>query len=261
MWIYLQVIFRLLLVAYTLFSGVLQILIFFPRESTEQKKLRIQRWSQKMLKVFNIDIEANDVPDVAQLKGSLIVVNHISWLDIFILNAIIPGRFIAKQEVRQWPIIGYLADQAGTVFISRQRGDASTQNKIQIVADALGAGDQVTLFPEGTSTEGSGVLPFKASFFQAAIDAKAKIWPVTCFYPNDLGQNNINMAYYGDLSLWQSIVNLAKQSHGKAVLQFHYAIDASDKQRYDLAEQTHQLIDNELRLLLATYSTKSANTP
>jgi 1-acyl-sn-glycerol-3-phosphate acyltransferase len=102
------------------------------------------------------------------------------------------------------------------------------------------------LFPEGTSTNGEQILPFKSSFFQAAIDAEAKIWPVLCFYPAENGGSNEVMAYYGDLSLWQSLKDLAAQKCGTIELSFYAAIDATDKDRRDLADQTYEILSIEL---------------
>ncbi len=237
---------RLSFIVYYLLSGVFQMLVLFRWCTAEQKLARIQRWSQQILRVFKIQVNAHNVPHFSQVKGSMFVCNHVSWLDIFAINAVLPGQFIAKEDVRKWPIIGYLAAQANTVFVSRQRGNGGTQGKVDGVAAALRNGAQITLFPEGTSTNGEQILPFKSSFFQAAIDAEAKIWPVLCFYPAENGGSNEVMAYYGDLSLWQSLKDLAAQKCGTIELSFYAAIDATDKDRRDLADQTYEILSIEL---------------
>ncbi|MGR3807703.1 lysophospholipid acyltransferase family protein [Pasteurella testudinis] len=247
----LVMVWRLTLIAYFLLSGVFQMLVLFRWCTPEQKLARIQRWSQHILNVFNIRVNAHNVPHFSQVKGAMFICNHVSWLDIFAINAVLPGQFIAKEDVRNWPIIGYLAAQANTVFVSRQRGNGSTQGKVDGVAAALRQGAQVTLFPEGTSTNGEQVLPFKSSFFQAAIDAEAKIWPLLCFYPAENGGSNHTMAYYGDVSLVQSLKDLAKQKSAVIELTFYEAIDAAGKDRRDLADKTQEIIAVELAKALA----------
>ena len=127
---------RLSFIVYYLLSGVFQMLVLFRWCTAEQKLARIQRWSQQILRVFKIQVNAHNVPHFSQVKGSMFVCNHVSWLDIFAINAVLPGQFIAKEDVRKWPIIGYLAAQANTVFVSRQRGNGSTQGKVDGVAAA-----------------------------------------------------------------------------------------------------------------------------
>ncbi|MBE2895366.1 1-acyl-sn-glycerol-3-phosphate acyltransferase [Pasteurellaceae bacterium HPA106] len=239
----LTVLYRLFKVFYYLVSGMLQIVIFFPRSTPAQKLARIQRWSQNVLAIFNIRVVAYNLPELCPEKGRLIVANHVSWLDIFALNAVLPGRFIAKEDVRKWPMIGYLAAQAQTVFISRQRGSNTTQGKVQGVAQALRFGEQVTLFPEGTSSDGAQVLGFKSSFFQAAIDANVSICPLLIFYPDHTGTRcNSTMAYYGDISLLQSLKALAKQQSAVVELHFFPALESDDQTRRELADHAqHQL--------------------
>lgn len=248
------VIWRLSLIAYFLLNGVFQMLVLFPWCTREQKLARIQHWSQQILKVFNIQVNAHNVPSLSQVKGSMLISNHVSWLDIFAINSVLPGQFIAKEDVRKWPIIGYLAAKANTVFVSRQRGSGSTQGKVDGVATALRTGAQVTLFPEGTSTNGEQVLPFKSSFFQAPIDAKAKVWPVLCFYPADNGGTNETMAYYGDVSLVRSLRDLAAQKSAVIELTFYEAIDATQQERRDLANHIQEMLSTELAKTLARYN-------
>ena len=101
---------------------------------------------------------------VMAAPGAL-VANHASWLDIFVLNAVTPVIFVAKAEVAGWPGIGQLARAAGTVFIRRDRRDAQAQT--HVLAAKIRHGHRLVVFPEGTSTDSTLVLPFKATLFQA----------------------------------------------------------------------------------------------
>lgn len=237
---------RLFRIFLHLFSGLFQMLIMFPRETKEQHTKRIQNWSKKILDIFNIELIVHNVPEISQTKNSLFISNHISWLDIFALNSVLPGRFVAKAEVRKWPIIGYLAATAGTVFIERRR-TSNTQDRVNDVTEALKAGAQITLFPEGTTSNGEELLPFKNSFLQTAIDAESKIWPILCRYPNKDNSTNQAMAYYGDISLWQSLQMVAKEQEGRVELTFYPSIDATGEDRRELGYKLYDLLDAEMK--------------
>ena len=123
-----------------------------------------------------------------------------SWLDIFVINAAYPAAFISKAEVRDWPLIGWLAAKNETVFLRRgSRGHARIVNAE--IASLLGRGRQVALFPEGTTTDGSHVHPFHAALLQPAIDAGAPIQPLALCYRLPDGSFTRAPAYDGDVSL------------------------------------------------------------
>ncbi|SNT14296.1 1-acyl-sn-glycerol-3-phosphate acyltransferases [Asanoa hainanensis] len=130
--------------------------------------------------------------------GSLVVANHVSWLDIVALLAVAPGRMLAKVEVRQWPLFGALAASGGTIFIDRAR-PKTLPDTVADVAAALRAGAVVTVFPEGTTGCGEGVGPFRPAMFQAAIDAGVPIVPVTLRYGGPAA------SFIGDETLWSSV--------------------------------------------------------
>jgi 1-acyl-sn-glycerol-3-phosphate acyltransferase len=135
----------------------------------------------------------------------LIVSNHVSWLDIVVLSAMAPVSFVAKREVNSWPFFGSLARLQRTVFVDRDRRHA-TGNSRDDMRERLKAGDILVLFPEGTSSDGRGVLPFKSSFFGAAEFDGVLVQPVSLAYR---GHRNLPMtrrlmpfyAWYGDMDL------------------------------------------------------------
>ncbi len=224
--------FRLLAIAGCLIYGALEIFFLFRFYSKTRKLRAIQIWSNRVLAACGLRLKTyGTLPSAGH--GQMMVCNHISWLDIMAINAAFPGRFVAKDDVAKWPLIGYLATQAQTVYVSRNKGVSSgNQQKITQVIDALQQGDTVTLFPEGTSTAGDTILPFKNSFFQAPYQAGVPIVPVLCRYPNPDGSSpNPNMAYYGDISLWQSICMVAGQPAGVAELYFLEPVTALEDRR------------------------------
>ena len=233
--------FRLLAIAGCLIYGALEIFFLFPLYRKERKLRAIQLWSHRVLAACGLRLQTyGKLPE--RDRGQMMICNHISWLDIMAINAAFPGRFVAKDDVAKWPLIGYLATQAQTVYVARNRGTGNNQSKIVHVTEALQNGDTVTLFPEGTSTEGRDILPFKTSFFQAPHEAGVPIIPVLCRYPNADGSSpNPSMAYYGDISLWQSICMIARQPKGVAELHFLEPI-AAEADRRQSAETVQRLL-------------------
>ena len=135
---------------------------------------------------------------------NLFVSNHISYLDIPILGSIVPLRFVAKSEVKHWPILGFLSKLASTIFIKRVRSDSLFQkNKI---FNLLSEGKKLLIFPEGTTSDGNRVLPFKSSLFSALENKNFIIQPLIIIY-SDLNGMPINrwlrpiIAWYGDMEL------------------------------------------------------------
>ncbi|MBS0355050.1 MAG: 1-acyl-sn-glycerol-3-phosphate acyltransferase [Proteobacteria bacterium] len=162
------------------------------------KRLRLrQRWSAHLLGTLGVRLQA-DEPFVA--PGSLLVANHVSWLDVFVINAAYPAAFVSKAEVRQWPLIGWLAAKNETVFLRRgSRGHAKIVNGE--IGGLLGQGRHVAIFPEGTTTDGSHVLGFHAALLQPAIEAGAPIQPLAIAYRLPDGRYTRSPAYDGDISL------------------------------------------------------------
>jgi 1-acyl-sn-glycerol-3-phosphate acyltransferase len=137
-------------------------------------------------------------------EGVLVVANHISWIDIYVINAWRPTPFVSKAEIRKWPVVGWLAEQLGTVFIQREkRSDA--KRIMHELADRLNAGELMCVFPEGTTSDGVQLLPFHANMFQAAVSASRPVQPVCMMYEDAQGRQSTAPAYIGDLSLGESL--------------------------------------------------------
>jgi len=138
----------------------------------------------------------------APRPGSLLVANHVSWLDILVLMAVAPVRLVAKGEVGGWPAIGALAGLSGAIFIDRSRPKALPSTVAEVTA-ALRAGRSVAAFPEGTTFCGANQGPFRPALFQAAIDAGAPVVPASICYDSTAA------AFIGDDTLWQSVRRIA----------------------------------------------------
>lgn len=136
-----------------------------------------QWWYRRLLGVLHITVhwQGNRDPD-----ARLIVANHVSWLDIAVIGAQLPARFIAKHEVREWPVIGWLAQAAGAFFI--RRGSGSSKALVERLQPHMQTGGSVVLFPEGTTTDGTTVRVFHARIFDAAVASQCPAQPVALHY-------------------------------------------------------------------------------
>jgi len=213
-----------------------------------EKKLKItQSWCNGLLGCFNIKVVTyGQMPD-DDTQATMFVANHISWTDIHSINSIIPLRFIAKSEVSNWPVFGYLVKKSGTLFIDRSRKKDAVRI-VEMATESLRNGDNVGFFPEGTTTEGASLLPFKSSIVQAAMLAEAQIWPIAIRYPLPNGGTNTQMAYAGDTTMAKSMMNILKQKNPVVELHFLTPIPALKTNRQALAEAAFRAISKQLNL-------------
>ena len=164
----------------------------------------------------------------------MIAANHVSWLDIFVLQAVHPTRFVAKSEVRDWPIAGWIAERSGTLFIRRSlRRDIARIN--ELVQGALDAGDCVGIFPEGGTTEGDELLKFHSSLFAAAAANRARVHPCAIRYQRADGTLCRAMAYVGEQSFMQSMGLVIRQRGVVVRVRFAPVMDAGAGSRRELA--------------------------
>lgn len=193
-----------------LLAGLATLFFRFPRLTREQKEMRVQAWSARMLACLGITLELRGAPPAP--GPLLLVANHISWLDITALHAARYCRFVSKADVRRWPLIGTLAAGAGTLFIER----ASRRDALRVaqhMAQSLQEGDVLAVFPEGTTSDGIALLPFHANLFQAAIAAGVPVQPVALrFVDQPTGQRSLVPCYIGDDTLLGSLWRTLKSS-------------------------------------------------
>lgn len=187
-----------------LFEGLIAVLLGHPFMSHAARKRLRQRWSRRLLRLLDIQLVTQGAP---LAPGSLLVANHVSWLDIFVVNAIAPAAFVSKSEVRDWPVIGWLAARNETVFLRRgSRGHAKVVNAE--IAALLEADHNVAVFPEGTTSDGTQVLHFHAALLQPAIECQRPIQPLSLRYEGPDGHLSLAPAYVGDTSLGQSVLTI-----------------------------------------------------
>ena len=186
--------------------GVCTLSFIFPFLDRESKDQKIQLWSKRLLTIFNIELVIHGSGLLEKIPR-LIASNHISWLDIHVINTFQPIRFVAKSEVAAWPIFGWMAKQLGTVFIRRDSARHARQVVGQM-AEVLKT-ESICIFPEGTSTIGEIALPFKSNLFESAIVAQVPVYPLAIRYiSKSTGRRSDAPGFIGDMGLLESMSNI-----------------------------------------------------
>ncbi|MES2010613.1 MAG: lysophospholipid acyltransferase family protein [Pseudomonadota bacterium] len=226
-----------------LLRGLLTCAVLFPWLGVESRQSHIRRWSRRLLRICGVTLEVQGLqPGQAMPHGAMVVSNHISWLDIYVINSWQPVRFVAKSEIRDWPVIGWLCGQTGTIFLERAR-KRDAHRVLHAITDVMLRGDLVCVFPEGTTTDGSCVLPFHANLMQAPISGGLPVQPVGLAYLDAAtGQPTTAPAYIGDLTLLQTLDSILRAPPIIARLCFAPALSATSASRRELAEAAREVV-------------------
>jgi 1-acyl-sn-glycerol-3-phosphate acyltransferase len=194
---------RLLRIAGHILCGVWVAAVRLPRLPASQQSAQVQAWALAFLGHAGIALEIRGRPPIT--GPVLLVSNHLSWLDIPVMHAARHCRFVSKSDVQDWPIVGILADAAGTLYIERSsRRDALRM--VHLMHDALKANEVLAVFPEGTTGDGLSLLAFHANLLQAAVSADAPAQPVGLrFVDKASGETSHAPSYVGDQTLLGSI--------------------------------------------------------
>jgi 1-acyl-sn-glycerol-3-phosphate acyltransferase len=213
---------------------------YFPGWPQARRDQAVQHWSQAMLAILGLQLRIEG--QLRQQGPLMLVCNHISWLDIAVLHAAVHCRFISKDDIRTWPVLGMLASGAGTLYISR----ASRRDALRVVhqmAQALGQGDVLAFFPEGTTGDGSTVLPFHANLLQAAIVADAPVQALGLLFEDAAsGAPSFAPCYVGDESLLESAWRTVCAPPLRAVLRCAPAQSAQGRARREFASALRETV-------------------
>jgi 1-acyl-sn-glycerol-3-phosphate acyltransferase len=235
---------RLARVIFHLVCGVGTCALVFPWVGAARREPMVRNWSRRLLGVCRVSVE--QAPGSEALAHALIVANHISWLDIFVINSLHPCRFVAKAEIRRWPVLGWLAARAGTVFIARgKRRDL--RHIFQGLVGVLERGERVAFFPEGTTASQGTLLPFHANLFEAAIDAKVAVQPYALEYVDAAGRHHAAVDYLDSTTLVDSLFMVLSGAPVRARLTCLAPIDATHAHRRELAQAAQQAIARALQ--------------
>jgi 1-acyl-sn-glycerol-3-phosphate acyltransferase len=181
--------------------GVLLVATRFGRIDAAGRMRHVQWWAAKFLRLVGVRLVAQGVP---RPGAKLLVANHISWLDIMAIDAVAPARFVAKNEVRHWPVFGWFATASGTLYIQRERPRDALRVVHQMAA-ALLAGETVAIFPEGTTADGHALLPFHANLLQGAIATATPVQPVALRYFDTEHAISPAVLFLGETTLLQGL--------------------------------------------------------
>ena len=220
--------------------------IVYPYFPLHIQRCMMQHWATGLLSILNIRLQCYGKPPGLEIPCALFAANHVSWLDVCVLMAVCPTRFVAKAEISNWPVLGLLSRNAGTLFIERtKRSDTLRIN--QQISEVLEKGERVTVFPEGIITDGMQLSHFHASLLQSAVTADALLYPVAIRYRNMAG-NVCQEAAYIDPSLVLSLQRILSQVKIDAELTFNEPIQCGMKNRRELARLSERAIANTLSL-------------
>jgi 1-acyl-sn-glycerol-3-phosphate acyltransferase len=216
--------------------GLAIVALLFPFIDAVRRRRCIRWWSGRVLAILRLRLRIIG-PDRAQAsatviddvlaaggRGGMLVMNHVSWLDIFIVHSLRPAHFIAKAEIARWPLLGFMVDRTGAVFIERGKRHAVREVNHR-VATMIADGELVGMFPEGTTSDGDRLLPFHANLIQPAIDARAPVVAAGIRYRDAGGGPTTATLFVGDIDILQSLLRLAR--HDPIVAELHL-IDAFD---------------------------------
>ena len=175
----------------------------------------LHRWSQFACRVLGIRVRTHG----SMPPSGLLVSNHLSYLDIIVLSSIRPCVFVAKCDVASWPLFGWLAHAAGTIFVDRERRFSSPK-VVNGIHDAIAGGSVVVLFPEGTSSDGSAVLPFKSTLLESAVQLRCPVAAASIDYALDGGSVAEEVCYWRDMTLVPHLLNLFLKREIRAYYSF-----------------------------------------
>lgn len=240
---------RLLRLIGHLLRGIWTIRSQFGRLAPSESALLVRAWSRRALDIAGIGLVVQGHPP---LTGPVLVVaNHISWLDILVINAARPCRFVSKADVREWPVLGTLVAGAGTLFIERERR-RDAMRVVHHLAEQLREGEVLAVFPEGTTSDGDTVLPFHANLLQAAIATGAPVLPLVLRYADARsGQPSLAPSYAGETTLLQSVWRTLMADALQAQLDYGESVASHGMERRSLAQALRQDIAARLGVTLS----------
>ena len=231
---------RLARLALHLVRGLAIAWLCYPKLSEAEQNAQKRRWSRTLLSILSVSVREQNAPKKLP-ERCMLALNHISWLDIFVIDATFPATFVAKSEVRSWPVVGWLCTLVGTLYIERGKRSAAVRAR-QAVAGELERGALVAVCPEGITTFGRSLERFHAALFQPALDAAATLQPVALRYLDSAGRHTDAAGYVGETSLLESVWAIVSSRHIVAELHLLAPISARGQTRRSLAEKTEAAI-------------------
>ena len=180
----------------------------FPWLAAARRDRLIMAWARRLLRVLGVQARIAAAPGLP--GGALLVCNHVSWLDIYLIYAARRVHFVSKSEVRAWPVAGWLALKTGTLFLERGRRADTARVNAEMFA-LMQSGAWVAVFPEGTTSDGRGLRRFLPSLLQPAVDLNCPIVPAALRYRTLAGEFTPVAAYVDEMNLWTSLIRIVSE--------------------------------------------------
>lgn len=239
------VVWRMVRATWHVVKGLWIIRTRFERLTPELRAAQVRDWSREVLRILGVELVVHG--EAPHHGPALVVANHVSWLDILVMNAAQPARFVSKSDVKHWPLLGSLITGAGTLYIEREnRRDA--MRVVHHVAERLQAHDLIAIFPEGTTGDGASLLPFHANLFQAAIAAEAPVLPIALsFLRAGTVVRHDAPTYVGDTTLIASMWATLRATDVQAVVCFGQRQTALGRSRRAWAADVRSTIGDMLQ--------------
>jgi 1-acyl-sn-glycerol-3-phosphate acyltransferase len=233
-------VYRVLAIVLHILFGMGVLVFFQVREPIAparwQRQARItQWWHRRVCRIFGLRVQVQGTPVPG---AALLAANHISWIDIMVIGAARPANFVAKREVANWPVVGWLVARSGTVFIQRG-GDAS--EVAEQMTRRIQQGQTLVIFPEGTTSDGTSLRPFHPRLYQAAIRAECPVQPVALRYIEPAGQPP-RLPFIGDETFAAHLWRLSAQRNTVVELSFLAPVPSAGQPRRALADATRAQI-------------------
>ena len=226
-----------------LVRGAATMALVFPLIGPTRRRRAVKRWSEGVLEIFGLELQVDG--RLADTRQVMLVGNHISWVDIYAYLSVAEMRFVAKSEVEAWPLIGWFAKNLGTIFVVRDRPRDAVRVGNE-VRSALDAGDLVCIFPEGTTTDGSVVMPFSSVLLGAAVDKAVPVQPVAISYRQPDSSPCRRAAFTGDATILASIWHLAAGGKSIVRLSFLNPLETSRVDRRTVAKDAEAMVRSSL---------------
>ena len=203
--------------------------------------------TQALLRNLNFEVKVVGAEHIDENENYLMVGNHMSYMDPFVLASAHPTLFVTSVDMRETPVLGQICQMAGCIFVER-RNRTTIEKDIGEMTDALKSGLSVTIYPEGRATDGRNVYPFKKSLLMSAVFAEKNILPIMIRYTELDGrpftfENSDEIAWHGDMAFGPHFMNLMKMKSVKVELHFLPIILVTpESTRQELAEKAHKVI-------------------
>ena len=222
------------------FAAVWLTAVAFVRRAHPKRRQHVAReLAAQTLRILKVRVHSQGA--LPQGTPVLLVANHVSWLDVYAVNCLLRARFIAKREVRQWPLVGTMVAAFDTLFIRRGCPRDAHRVKDQVAA-ALRRGERVVVFPGGTTTDGASLRHFYPALFQAAVDVGAVVQPVAIRYRDAAHRPATSAAFIDDMTFMESLQRITAEPELHAELVFGPSWSAIGRTRRELARASHEWI-------------------